>query len=308
MAVLIHLMVGTMSVAPNDIFRGLLGRGDSTFIVWQLRLPRATEAVLVGAMLGAVGSAFQALFRNPLADPYVVGVSSGAAVGGAIAHLLALGILMPMVFATFGGLGALLLVMTLAARHGKIETNTLLLAGVVTGSLLSAVLSLVLLMAGQDTNQVLRWLLGSITPAYWSKAALLLPFCVIGVAWLTIFGRDLNALSQGEVTAERLGVDVRKARWRVLILGSAMVGASVGAVGIIGFLGLVAPHLARRLVGVDWRVSLPASALLGAGILVLADLLAQRVMKGAELPVGIVTALIGAPFLLGLLRRTTATQ
>jgi iron complex transport system permease protein len=300
-------MIGTIWVSPSDVFRGLLGKGDSAFLVWQLRLPRAAEAVLVGAMLGAVGSAFQALFRNPLADPYVVGVSSGAAVGGAIAQLFALGILMPMVFATFGGLGALLLVMLLAARHGKIETNTLLLAGVVTGSLLSAVLSLVLLMAGQDTNQVLRWLLGSITPAFWSKTAMLVPFCLVGVVWLTRYGRDLNALSQGEMTAQRLGVDVRKARWRVLVLGSAMVGASVGAVGIIGFLGLVAPHLARRLVGVDWRVSLPASALLGAAILVLADLLAQRLMAGAEIPVGIVTALIGAPFLLGLLRRTTAT-
>jgi iron complex transport system permease protein len=297
----------------SEIFHGPSGKGGLNFVVWQLRLPRALECVFVGAILGAVGSAFQAQFRNPLADPYIVGVSSGAAVGGVLGFLLGLG-------EWLGGLGAcacgfvcgmlsLVLVVALARRRGVVDVTSLLLAGVVVGSLLSSVLSMALLCAGQDTNQVLSWLLGNMTTAMWNKVALLATVSVFGTTLLVRQSRRMNALALGEEEARRLGVDANRLRNVILMVGTAMTAAAVGAVGIIGFLGLVAPHIARRVIGVDWRWSLPASALVGSSILIAADLIAQRGPSsllhspGLEIPVGIVTALLGAPTLLYLLRR-----
>lgn len=319
-AFFVHLNVGSYAwYTPwrvlEELFRGP-SENPSTenFIIWTLRLPRAVCALLVGATLGLVGSAFQAQFRNPLAEPYVVGVSSGAAVGGVIALVTGLdslfGGLGTMVLGFLGGIGALSLVYGLARRRGVVDVTTLLLAGVVVGSLLSAVLSMVLLGAGRDTNAVLGWLLGSMTNILWNRNAILAVTLVVGAVILVRESRRMNALAMGEETASRLGVDVARMRWIVLLTGSAMTAAAVGAVGIIGFLGLVAPHIARRLLGVDWRLSLVGSGVLGAGILLLADLIAQRGLStvtgtaGMEIPVGIVTAVLGAPSLLILLRRT----
>ncbi|MBI1757154.1 MAG: iron ABC transporter permease [Fimbriimonas ginsengisoli] len=311
----LHVGLGSsVWLSPADIFRELVrgpgGTGDN-LIVWQLRLPRAIACLLVGGILGAVGSSFQALFRNPLADPFVVGVSSGAGVGGALALVFgldaafgALGSLAMPAAGFLTGLASLALVFALASRHGAIEVGSLLLAGVVTGSLLAAILSLVLLLAGQDTNQVLRWLMGSMHPMFWDRVALLLGAFVIGSAALLAQSKQLNALAVGEDTARRLGVDSTRLRNAILLAGTAMVAVCVGAVGIVGFLGLVAPHIARRLVGVDWRWSLLGSLLTGSVLLLAADALAQRVLSGGEMPVGVVTALLGSPFLLVLLRRS----
>lgn len=311
LAMTAHALVGSTWISGSDLWDGLLGQGDTTNIVWQLRLPRVMSCLLVGAILGAVGSAFQALFRNPLTDPYVIGVSSGAAVGGALALVFGIGAswtgiaeqLGPTLCATIGGFCTLALVGRIAGLRAKTDSNGLLLIGVSVGAFLSAVLSLVLLMAGQDTNQVLRWLLGSMTPAYWNRVELLGLLGVGGIAVLVAYSRPLNALAFGDDAAHRLGVSVSRVRGIVLFVGSILVAATVGAVGIIGFLGLVGPHIARRIVGVDWRWSLPASALCGAGLLTIADLLAQRVVANGEMPVGILTALLGAPWLLVLLRR-----
>lgn len=302
---------GSVAIPPGDVVKELL-RGQvghelgNNFIIWQLRLPVACACVLVGAILGVVGSAFQALFRNPLADPFIVGVASGAAVGGVIALVMGLSFLGTLTLPVAGfitGLGSLALVLFLSKRRGHVDISSLLLAGTVTGSLLAAVQSLVLLMAGKDTNEVLRWLLGSMHPMFWDRVTLMLATLAVGVFILILQARKLNALAIGEDAAHRLGVNVKALRNVILVTGTAMVAVCVGSVGIIGFLGLAAPHIARRVVGVDWRWSLLGSLLTGSSLLLVANVIATRAAPTGELPVGIVTALLGAPFLLVLLRR-----
>jgi iron complex transport system permease protein len=305
-----------LRVAPGEVLRELLAgdRGPQAsaenLIVWQIRLPRALACLLVGAILGLVGSAFQALFRNPLAEPYIVGVSSGAAVGGAAALVLGvagafygLGL---MAFAVAAGALSLTLVLALAGRRGATDVQTLLLAGVVVGAMLAAVLALLLFGAGLDANQLLRWLLGSTTPMYWNRIAILAAALAAGLAILLPQAKRLNALAMGEETAQRLGVNAARLKRTLLLTGTGMAAVTVGSVGVIGFLGLVAPHLSRTLLGVDWRWSMLGAGALGAGLLLVSDVLAQRILGGAELPVGVVTAVIGAPFLLALLRRQEA--
>ena len=319
-ALLIHIMIGgSENYRPwqviAEIFRGHLPIDRVTEInnvVWTIRLPRALECICVGGILGLVGSAFQAQLRNPLAEPYIVGVSSGAAIGGAIAMILGFD-------AWFGGLGAaacgfvtgmisLSIVYGLASRRGTVDVTTLLLAGVVVGSLMSSLLSLCLLLAGKDTNKVLQWLLGTMGNASFASDALLFAMLGLGSVVLIRQTRLLNAFAMGEDAALRMGVDVGRLRAIVLITGTAMTATAVGAIGIVGFLGLVAPHISRRLLGVDWRYSLIGSGLIGATLLIAADLLAQRIgsLFGTvvgDIPVGIVTAVIGAPSLLILIRK-----
>jgi iron complex transport system permease protein len=197
----------------------------------------------------------------------------------------------------------------LASRRGVLDVRTLLLAGVVTGSLMASLLSMVLLAAGKDTNDVLRWLMGNTSLATWPKIGMLTASLVIGSAFLVPKSKSLNALALGGDAAHQLGVDVKGLTRVILIAGSAMTAAAVGTVGIIGFLGLVAPHLARRLIGVDWRFSLPGAMLVGSLLLVLSDIVAQRGLSwmtqtpGMDIPVGIITGVLGAPALLILLRK-----
>jgi iron complex transport system permease protein len=258
-------------------------------------------------MLGIVGASFQSLFRNPLAEPYTVGVSSGAAVGGVLSLVLGwsswFGGLGTMALAVVGGLLSLMLVFGLAQRRGVIDVPSLLLGGVVIGSLLAALTTLILYLAGEDTNRVLGWLLGSMTPMLWERVLILSIVLLIGTAILLIQGRKLNAFAIDETVAQHLGINTSRLKWVVLLTGTAMASVCVGAVGIIGFLGLVSPHIARRLLGVDWRMSMPGALMIGPMLLLIADMLSQRVIAGIEIPVGAVTALIGAPFLLVLLRR-----
>jgi len=315
---LIHLNVGsTFWYTPwgvlQEIVRGPGAGGTRNFVVWTLRMPRAISCVMVGGVLGMVGSAFQAQFRNPLADPYIVGVSSGAAIGGVLAFLTGasaiLGGFDRAVFGFVGGMSALGLVLALSRRRGVVDISSVLLSGVVIGSFLSAVLSMALLMTDHNSNEVLGWLLGRVTDVLPPQTGLLAVVLLAGAFVLVRETRRLNALALGEDTATRLGVDVNRLRNVVLITGTAMTAVAVGMVGIVGFLGLVAPHIARRLVGVDWRWSLIASGLVGAALLVVSDLIAQRGLSmltgatGAEIPVGIVTAILGTPSLLILLRK-----
>lgn len=319
-ALVLHIAIGSgnsgqpflFRMSPFEVIRHLLsGPGGVEdphhFIVWQLRLPRALACLLVGGLLGSVGSAFQALFRNPLAEPYIVGVSSGSAAGGALALVLGLGGwasgLGVMAFAFLGGAGSLALVLALAGRRGRTDVQTLLLAGVVIGAMLASVLSLILYAAGMDSNQILRWMLGSTTPMHWNRVAVLAGVLLIGLTVLIPQGKRLNALAVSDETAQRLGVDIRKLKATVLAIGTGMTAAAVGSVGIIGFLGLVAPHIARRVLGVDWRLSMAGAGAVGATLLLFADVLAQRLLPGGEIPVGVVTAILGAPFLLALMRR-----
>lgn len=309
-SLLLHISLGgSTQIGPFDLIQQI-SRGDAggqdavNTIVWRIRLPRACAAALVGALLASVGAAFQLLFRNPLAEPYVLGVSSGAALGGSLAVVIGVSAaaagLGQTALAFLGGIASLLLVMAIG-RGRRVETT--LLAGVVVGSMLSAVLSMILLMAGRDSNQLLRWLLGSTSPMFWERVALLAIVLAVGLALLLRTSRRLNAFAMGESAALRLGVDAPKLRRQILLVGSAMAAAAVGTVGIIPFVGLAAPHAARRLLGPDARWNLPASALMGASLLLLADVLAQRLRPGIEIPLGAVTAFLGAPALLALLRR-----
>jgi iron complex transport system permease protein len=317
LALVVHVAVGaSIWYSPASVLaeilrgpRGLEGSVENG-IVWDTRLPRALAAVLVGAILGLVGSAFQAQFRNPLAEPYVVGVSSGAAVGGVVALLLRLSEPFGTMGLGFvGGMLSLGLVWGLARRNGVVDVSTLLLSGVVVGALLSALMSLGLLLAGQNANQLIYWLMGHLHDVRWLNVGVLAVATGVGGVLLAREARRLNAIAMGEETAARLGVDVARVRLVVLTVGTAMTAVAVGAVGIIGFLGLVAPHVARRLLGVDWRWSLVGSGILGAALLTLADIATMRGLNaivqtvGLEPPVGFLTALLGAPTLLVLLRK-----
>lgn len=289
------------------LFAGPNAEGQNAWILWNLRMPSSIACVFIGGSLALVGSAFQALFRNPLADPFIVGVASGAAFGGSLAIVLgagaALGVFLLPAFGFLFGLLALALVFALSRRQGRVLTQNLLLAGSVTGSLLAALQSMTLLLAGQDSNKVLRWLLGSMHPVFWPQIALLAIGFGIGAILLLRQAKALNALALGEDAARRLGVDTRTLRRLILGVGTALVSICVGTVGIIGFVGLAAPHIGRRLVGVDWRRSMLASMFIGSSMLLLADGIGQHLATVGEMPVGVVTALMGAPFLLALLRR-----
>ena len=318
LAALLHVAIGSsVAISAPEILRhlgeGPLGPGSGdNFVVWSIRLPRVVVCLLAGGILGAVGSTFQALLRNPLADPYVVGVSSGAAVGGSIALVAGWG-------ADFGdlrlclagfvtGLATLWLIYALASRRGVVDVRTLLLAGVVTGSLLSSLLSLVILCSGRTERDVLNWLMGDVSLSSWPRTAVVGGALLLGFPVLFLQTKRLNAFALGSETAQRLGVNVTRLTRVILVVGGAMTAAVVGTVGVIGFLGLVAPHIARRLVGVDWRWSLPASMLTGSLLLVASDLIGQRLLNwvlhgsGYDMPVGIVTGVLGAPALLILLR------
>lgn len=322
LAFLVHVGFGSTGYLwPADVLREILkghtGETGENNAVWLVRMTRGLGCLLIGGILGAVGSAFQALFRNPLAEPYVVGVSSGAAMGGVIALIFgfagAAAGLGQAGAAFAGGMLSLGLVLALSSRRGATDVTTLLLAGVVVGSMLSGLLSLFILAAGHDTNQLLRWLLGNTYDVRWSGVWLLLGALVLGGSVLVLQSRSLNAFAIGEETAKRLGVDTRRLKIIVLAVGTAMVAIAVGQTGVIPFLGLVAPHIARGILGIDWRRSLVGSILVGSVLLLAADILTQRLIPAltarmgvtpvVDLPVGVVTALIGAPSLLILLRR-----
>lgn len=309
LAALIHLGVGRLNFAPGQVFaellRGDLGDTPANSVIWRLRLPRTLAAIGVGLMLGPIGAAFQAFFRNPLAEPYVLGISSGAACAGAVGLLLGLGAGFDLLLLTSLGAGlTLLLVLGLARARQDRTVTGLLLSGVVLGALLSAGLTLALSAAGQDSGRILRWLLGSLAGASMPTALMVLAVAVAVVGGLLPFGRALNAYAVESSLAQRLGVPTTQLQWAVLGAGSLAVGVSVGAVGIVGFVGLVTPHLVRGLVGSDIRPLLVGSALLGPVIVLAADLAAQRLLPVGELPLGAMTALIAAPMLLVILQRS----
>lgn len=307
-AFFLHFSLGTVAVPLGTLFSDLF-RWDPSSTAILFRFPRSLACVLAGGSLGIAGSALQALFRNPIADPYVCGVSSGAAAGGAVAIYLGIGSVIGglgvAAFGLVGGTAAIFMVVLFARIRQVVTTESLLLSGVMIGAMFSSVLSLVLLAAGEDTNKIFGWLLGSMTPAHQSKNAMMAISLLAGAILLVGVSKQLNVLALGEETAKRMGIDAGRVRLIVLTAITLMVSVTVGTVGIIGFLGLVAPHLARKLVGVDWRRSLIASGLIGAVLLSVADVLAQRVIPdGGEVPVGIMTAILGAPFLLALFRKT----
>ncbi|NUL82962.1 MAG: iron ABC transporter permease [Armatimonadetes bacterium] len=310
LSLLASLTIGDQPIPVGDVWRAIVERGGddpNLAIVWELRAPRALLALLAGLALGAVGAAFQGVFRNALADPYITGVSSGAALGAASATLLGWAESWSrqgtMGIAFLSALATLLVVAAIARRGGSLDPNSFLLAGIALGSTLWAAITVIVLWSGQDYSRVIYWLMGGFSSADWSMAIASLPLAFLSVLALLMVAGQINVYSLGNDTAQHLGVDLERLKWIALGAGSLAVAAVVSFCGIIGFVGLIAPHAARRLVGADHRSVMPLAAMLGGIGLIWADCAARTIARPAELPVGALTALIGAPLFIVLLMR-----
>ncbi len=305
--------VGTVALGPPDIVRAVLhgvtgqlsGSGDT--IIWQIRLPRVLLAALVGSSLALSGAAYQGVFRNPLADPYLLGVASGAGLGATLALVFGPGLPWPLgsvpLMSFASALLSVALTLLLARRRGGTPLVALILAGVVLGSSASALTSLLMLSERDDAARVLAWLLGSFGLSSWAQIGSVLPLMLFaGAVTLTSAG-GLNVLQLGEESAAQLGL--RTETFKVVLIAAATLStaAAVSVSGIIGFAGLIVPHTVRLVMGPDNRTLLPLSLTFGALFMVLADLAARTVVAPAEVPIGVVTALVGGPFFLWLLRR-----
>lgn len=279
-------------------------------IIWNIRFPRVLLALFIGAALSLAGAAFQGLLRNPLADPYTIGVSSGAALGAVCVlyfqiNLLGLGAFSLPVVSILGGFAALMIVFGITHLSGRgMAVETIILAGIIISSFLGAIVSLIIAISSQeDMRQILYWLMGNVGMRSWSHLQLFMPFFLIGSVILLMHHRELNAFAVGEESAQHLGVNVKKRKILILVGASLLTGASVAVSGSIGFVGLVIPHLVRLITGPNHRHVLPLSMLTGGAYLVLADLIARTIIAPKELPIGVITALIGAPVFAVLLMR-----
>ncbi len=306
--------LGAVNVSPADtisaIARGIRGEQlvQSDAVIWQLRLPRVLLAALVGSALALAGVLYQALFKNPLADPYILGVSSGAGLGATIAFVAAGTSFASRSFGVPVGafLGALLtiaFVVRLASRAGRADTVSLLLAGVAISYTLSAVTSFLMVVFRNSMQSVVFWMMGGLTSASWQNVWVVSVMFTIGAVVPIFYARELDIMLLGDERAGQLGVNVERFKIIVLAAASLVVAAAVSVSGLIGFVGLMTPHMARLVLGPDHRLLLPASTLAGAIVMVLADLAARTVLAPVEIPVGIVTAVLGGPFFLWLLVR-----
>ncbi len=272
-------------------------------IVLLLRLPRAVEAAFVGGSLALSGVVIQSLFKNPMADPFVIGISSGASLGAAIAILSgSAGFLALPVMAFLGASIAAFIVYSIARSGRGVVVETLLLSGIAVAYFFSSITSFLLYTAGEALHQILFWLMGGLWGSSWTDIAVLSPVFGFSFVVLFFFSRDLNALLLGEEPAHHLGINVENLKKIILLFASLLAGVSVAFAGTIGFVGLIIPHMTRLLVGPDHRILLPSSALFGAVFLVWSDTLARTLIAPAEIPVGVITAFFGAPFFLYLLK------
>ncbi len=277
-------------------------------IIMNIRTPRIVIAMLVGMGLSASGAAMQGLFRNPMAEPYVLGMSSGAAAGASAAIVLGIGGLFGTyavpAMAFISAIVTIFVVYSIAHTEGKVPTETLLLSGIAVGFFLQAAVSFLKLIAPTDAlRDVVLWLMGSFAGVTWDDVAIVIFPVLAGLLTLFLLARELNAFQFGEETAMHIGIEVELMK-RILLTATALITAiSVSTAGIIGFTGLVVPHIARMLVGADQRIQLPVAAICGGIFLVLADTIARSIAQPAEIPIGIITAVVGAPYFVYLLRR-----
>jgi iron complex transport system permease protein len=298
-------LIGPVRVDLAQAFAGGTPTPDGV-ILFRTRLPRILLAAVVGGSLGAAGAALQGLLGNPLACPHVLGISGGAAVAGVLALIAGADAVSPLVpLAAFGGaLAAIAIVATAARAGGRTTPHAVLLVGVVFNAVAAAALMLVnALVSYTQAQGVLFWIMGSLSTQSYALIAGALAYSAAGLGWLLVYAQDLNLLAAGEEGAQQLGVEVERTRRAVFVAASLLVGAAVSMSGMIGFVGLIVPHLLRLLLGPDHRLLLPASFLGGAAFLVWADTLARTVLGPTELPVGVVTALTGGPFFVHLLRQ-----
>ena len=319
-ATLVSALVGAADLNPAATIAALLDKIPFVHlpssldqldraVLFQIRLPRIVLGALVGGLLAVAGAGYQGVFRNPLVDSGMLGASAGAGLGAtlAIVYLSQLGTAAVPVAAFVGSLAGVMIAYLSGAVGGS-GTATLLLAGVAVGLFLTAVQTYIMQRSAQDLQQIYSWLLGSLSGATWQQAAEILPYAAVSVAIVLLHGRHLDVLSVGDEEARALGVHPRRVRL-IVVAACALAAASAVAVsGLIGFVGIVVPHVVRRLAGPSYRLVLPLSLLVGAGFLVLADALARTVVSPAELPIGVVTALVGSPVFVWILRSTSAVR
>ena len=307
--------VGSVSLSPGAVWQVVVDHLDghpaatvADAIVWQIRLPRVLLAAVVGAALTSAGTVVQVQVRNALADPFLLGISSGAGVGATLVLLFgafaSLGVWALSLGSVLGSLAAMASVFLLARRQLQLAPTQLILCGVVLSALFDSVTSFLIFKGNPHATQsVLFWLMGSFGQATWSQLPIPALVLLGAMLYLIAQGRALNALAMGAEAAASLGVDVRAMRRNLFLVTSAMAGVSVAVSGVIGFVGLVVPHIVRLLVGSDHRRTLPVGVLFGASFMVLGDLLARTVVAPQEMPIGVITAFIGAPVLIVLIRR-----
>lgn len=322
LCLLVAVSLGAVPISPLNIIKMTLNKiglfhftatwqpSDET-ILFLIRLPRVVAGALVGSALASAGVLFQGMLRNPMADPYIIGTSAGAAFGATIAMMLPLSVaflsfgLVPIA-AFFGALGAVLLVYNLAKVGGKTPIVSMLLAGFAVSAMLAAIVFLMVTLSSRTglLQNVYSFLMGSISVSGWNQIIIIAPLIIGAIIAARFLAFRLNALSLGEEGAAYLGIDVERDKLLVLALGSLLTAAAVSISGLVGFIGLVVPHAVRLVLGPDHRLLLPAAALSGGAFIVLADLFARTVLAPSEIPIGIITAIIGAPFFIYLLRRT----
>lgn len=307
LTVVMSATVGAVHIPFVDILRSLFGRASlktDRLILFTLRLPRIIEAGLVGMALSVVGVCFQGLLKNPMADPYVLGISSGAATGATIAIVLGLSMITMNLFAFVLALVTIFAVYILARKGSKVDMTSMLLAGIAISSFLSAVISFLMMVNHNDMSRIVFWTMGGFSYITWYQIIISAFIIMPGSAVIYAYSRELNAMLTGEESAYHLGIDVERVKRVLLVVGSFITASAVSVSGIIGFVGLIIPHIVRIVVGPDHKTLIPISALVGAIFLILADTLSRVVLAPMEIPVGIVTAAVGGPYFLYLLAKS----
>lgn len=302
------LSIGVFNIPFDQVVTVLLGGGSDSqrWVIINIRLPRILLAAIVGGSLAIAGATMQGLFRNPMASPSVLGISSGAAFGAALAIVLGVSwtsgaLAIPAMAFIFAFITLFLVYAVSRSRSGYVPVETLLLAGIAVGSLFSALVSGMLYFAGEQLSGIVFWMMGGLNNAKWDQVLISIPPMVLGSAVIMALSRDLNAMMVGEEQAGNLGINVNQVRLVLLLAASLVTAMAVSVSGVIGFVGLIIPHVVRMLVGPDHRILLPASVISGALFLIWTDTLARTLIAPAELPVGIITSLLGAPFFIYLL-------
>lgn len=312
-ALLLGIGVGSVWIPPGDVWRILTHKlfftnlperisAVSANILWKLRLPRALLAFLVGGALSASGAVMQSMLKNPLASSYTLGVSSGASLGASLVILLGFSIpglsvlTLPVMGFLFGLLTIVLAVAAASRLDERMENNTIILIGIVFSLFANALTTLMSSLAREQLQRLIFWQMGSFSMRDWSAVLILTPITLAGILYAARYHRELDMMTFGEEQARTMGVPLKPVKWKMLIATAAMTGSAISFVGIIGFVDLVAPHIARKLFGASHRVVIPMAALVGGLFMVLCDMIARTILSPQEIPVGVVTALIGGPF------------
>lgn len=305
-AFVVGLLSGSVVLSPVDVLKSLSGMQENSVtgnIILQIRLPRVLLALAIGGGLSVAGAVFQAILKNPLAEPYILGISSGGTFGAVLSFLIGFSFAGTQVLAFSGAILVVLLVYTLGKRFGELDPNVLLLSGVMIGAFFSAAILLIMTMLDNTLRNAVFWLIGNISLANPDSVYYILPVSLITSFVMILNSHKYNLLTLGDMEASLLGVNTNRLKSLSYIMTSIMIGAIVSISGIIGFVGLLVPHVCRMLFGMDNRIVVPASFLLGGAYLILADTIGRVIISPAEIPVGAVTAIIGAPVFVYLLKK-----